>query len=129
MFNYYSLHGRKDIWGEDANGFRLERWKARKWTDWTYTPFSGDPRKCVERKFLLVLMHQPTTQLEKVANDTYFRSNVPLRRSGMIPPGWCRGLDRAGNLDTNPTVWNKLAIVSSPGNGLGAKFREALVGG
>jgi hypothetical protein len=35
--------------------------------------------------------------------------------------------DRVENLDTNPTVWNKLAVVSSPGNGPSVKFHEALV--
>lgn len=119
MFNHYSLHARKDIWGEGGNGFRLERWQVKKCKDWTYTPFSGGSRKCVQNKFLLVLMHQPTTQLGKVDNDTYFQSNLPLMRSGMLPPSWCRGLDRVENLNTNPTVWNKLAIVSSPGNDLG----------
>ena len=56
MFIPYSLHRRKDIWGEDANEFRPERWEGKRWTDWTYTPLSGGPRKCIGRKFFFPLV-------------------------------------------------------------------------
>lgn len=43
-------HRRKDIWGEDAEEFRPERWHERKY-GWEFLPFNGGPRICLGRKF------------------------------------------------------------------------------
>lgn len=40
------MHRRKDLWGEDAEVFRPERWEARK-PGWDYLPFNGGPRICI----------------------------------------------------------------------------------
>ncbi|KAI1453327.1 cytochrome P450 [Annulohypoxylon moriforme] len=42
----YYTHRRKDLWGEDANEYRPERWSGRR-KGWDYTPFSGGPQICV----------------------------------------------------------------------------------
>ncbi|KAK0629352.1 cytochrome P450 [Bombardia bombarda] len=42
----YLTHRRKDIWGEDADEFRPERWEGRR-RGWEFTPFSGGPQICV----------------------------------------------------------------------------------
>jgi cytochrome P450 len=50
LFCVYAMHRRKDIWGEDVNEFKPERWEGRK-IDWSYIPFSGGPRICLGREF------------------------------------------------------------------------------
>lgn len=42
----YLTHRRKDIWGDDADEYRPERWDGRR-RGWEYTPFSGGPQICV----------------------------------------------------------------------------------
>ncbi|KAL8911653.1 MAG: hypothetical protein Q9171_003213 [Xanthocarpia ochracea] len=42
----YALHRRKDLFGEDADIFRPERWETLRPTQWSYMPFSGGPRVC-----------------------------------------------------------------------------------
>ncbi|KAI0011489.1 cytochrome P450 [Xylariaceae sp. FL0662B] len=42
----YYTHRRKDLWGDDANEFRPERWRGRI-RGWDFTPFSGGPQICV----------------------------------------------------------------------------------
>ncbi|XXG95507.1 hypothetical protein Hte_001771 [Hypoxylon texense] len=42
----YYTHRRKDLWGEDADEFRPERWRGRR-KGWDFTPFSGGPQVCV----------------------------------------------------------------------------------
>lgn len=54
VFCVYGMHRRKDIWGEDADEFRPERWEGLK-MDWSYLPFSGGPRICLGRKYLSLL--------------------------------------------------------------------------
>jgi cytochrome P450 len=60
VFNIYALHRRTDIYGEDANEFKPERWLDegdRKGIrpGWAYLPFNGGPRICIGRKFVLLL--------------------------------------------------------------------------
>ena len=45
-------HRRKDIWGEDANEFRPERWEGQR-RNWSYTPFSGGPQICVGQGYTM----------------------------------------------------------------------------
>jgi cytochrome P450 len=47
----YAMQHRPDIWGEDAEDFRPERWEGRK-PGWEWIPFGGGPRKCLGRKFI-----------------------------------------------------------------------------
>ena len=46
---FYPMHRRKDIFGDDADEFRPERWATLK-PGWGFTPFGGGPRICIGRK-------------------------------------------------------------------------------
>ena len=46
---FYPMHRRKDIFGEDADNFRPERWATLK-PGWGFVPFGGGPRICIGRK-------------------------------------------------------------------------------
>ena len=39
------MHRRKDLWGEDADDFKPERFQGKR-PGWEYLPFNGGPRKC-----------------------------------------------------------------------------------
>ncbi|KAI4088188.1 MAG: hypothetical protein L6R37_008232 [Teloschistes peruensis] len=43
MFHTFALHKLQDLWGEDADDLRPERWQDEKAT-WKFLPFGGDPR-------------------------------------------------------------------------------------
>ena len=54
-WSVYSMHRRRDLYGDDADDFRPERW-----TDdgglkpgWEYLPFNGGPRICIGQQFAL----------------------------------------------------------------------------
>jgi cytochrome P450 len=49
-----AMHRRKDLWGDDANEFRPDRWIERR-PKWDYLPFSGGPRICLGQQQALVL--------------------------------------------------------------------------
>lgn len=54
----YTMHRRKDFFGEDAEIFRPERWLDENGQKglrpgWEYLPFNGGPRICLGRKCLL----------------------------------------------------------------------------
>ena len=53
-FDIYTMHRRKDLYGEDADVFKPERWldsedKKGLRPGWAYLPFNGGPRNCIGR--------------------------------------------------------------------------------
>lgn len=63
-WSLYVMHRRKDIYGEDAEEFRPERWldgeegKGLR-VGWEYLPFNGGPRICIGRECALFLEKFP----------------------------------------------------------------------
>lgn len=49
-YSVHVMHHRKDLWGEDADEFKPERWIGRK-VGWEYLPFNGGPRICLGRTY------------------------------------------------------------------------------
>ena len=54
--NVWSLHHDKDIWGEDADQFRPQRWDDKRPTTWEFVPFYGGPRVCPAQEQVLTQM-------------------------------------------------------------------------
>ena len=52
MYNVRIMQRRRDIWGQDAEEFRPERWQGLK-AGWEYLPFNGGPRICLGQQFAL----------------------------------------------------------------------------
>lgn len=44
--SFYALHRRRDVFGDDADKFRPERWEGLRPPHWAYMPFGGGPRVC-----------------------------------------------------------------------------------
>ncbi|TWU72695.1 hypothetical protein ED733_003751 [Metarhizium rileyi] len=51
-YSVFIMHRRKDLWGEDCDAFKPERWESRK-PGWDYLPFNGGPRICIGQQFAL----------------------------------------------------------------------------
>lgn len=71
-FIVYAMHRRRDLFGEDADEFRPERWEQRI-PAWQFLPFNGGPRIClgqqfaiVEASYVLVKMAQHFDKIEPV---------------------------------------------------------------
>lgn len=58
-WSLWTMHRRKDLYGEDAEEFRPERWldngkeKGLR-VGWEYLPFNGGPRICIGQQFALM---------------------------------------------------------------------------
>lgn len=65
----YAMHRRKDIYGEDAEEFRPERWEdgALNNIGWAYLPFNGGPRLCLGREYNLNLL--PSVRATIIGTD------------------------------------------------------------
>ena len=53
-YSVFSLHRRKDVYGEDAEDFIPERWENLKPSPWDYLPFNGGPRICLGQQYALI---------------------------------------------------------------------------
>jgi cytochrome P450 len=54
VWHMYSMQRREDLFGEDADKFRPERWLEPGFRPgWAYIPFSGGPRVCIGQNFAL----------------------------------------------------------------------------
>jgi cytochrome P450 len=56
-FSPYHMHRDKDLYGDDANEFRPERWEGSELKNigWGYMPFHGGPRICLGSKHFFFL--------------------------------------------------------------------------
>ncbi|KAK6538603.1 Protein kinase alk2 [Orbilia ellipsospora] len=82
-YSVYAMHRRADIYGDDANWFRPERWESRPKTDafgWEYLPFNGGPRICLGQQFALteagytvVRMFQEYKRFESEEMDPFIK--------------------------------------------------------
>ena len=54
----YSMQHREDLWGDDVDEFKPERWQERKF-GWDFIPFGGGARQCLGRKFSPTLLDFP----------------------------------------------------------------------
>ncbi|KAH6654776.1 cytochrome P450 [Truncatella angustata] len=61
-YQIWTVHRRKDIYGEDAEEFRPERWETLK-PGHEYLPFNGGPRICIGQNFALTQMAMATFRL------------------------------------------------------------------
>lgn len=84
VYSVHVMHRRKDLWGEDADEFKPDRWANRK-AGWEYIPFNGGPRICIGQQFALTeagyviaRMLQRFDQLEDVNPDQEPRWNLTL---------------------------------------------------
>jgi cytochrome P450 len=52
--SYYSMHRNPQIWGEDANEFRPERFQNSAHPQHAYSPFGGGSRTCLGKNFSIL---------------------------------------------------------------------------
>lgn len=52
LWSTYSMHRRRDLYGDDADEYKPERWEKLR-VGWEYLPFNGGPRICIGQQFAL----------------------------------------------------------------------------
>jgi cytochrome P450 len=87
-YNVHIMHRRKDIWGDDADQFRPERWIGRR-PGWEYLPFNGGPRICLGQQFALT-------------------------EAGYVVVRMLQRFDKVENMDPSKVVKHKYTSTTSP---------------
>jgi cytochrome P450 len=99
IYSVHAMHHRKDIWGDDADEFKPERWQGMKHT-WNYLPFNGGPRICLGQQFALTEVSYVAVRL--------------LQR-----------FDQIENMETDPIVRHDLTLINCSANGVKVRLHEA----
>ncbi|KAK4553414.1 hypothetical protein LTR86_009471 [Recurvomyces mirabilis] len=101
-YSIHVMHRRKDLWGEDAEEFKPERFVGRR-SGWEYLPFNGGPRICIGQQFALTEASYVVVRL--------------LQRFDAIKPG-------VNEIEDGPLT-SFLTLTSSPGKKVTLKLHEA----
>ncbi|KAF6834540.1 cytochrome p450 52e1 [Colletotrichum plurivorum] len=76
-WSVFCMQRRKDIYGEDADEFRPERWEDRR-PGWEYLPFSGGPRICIGQQFALTQMSYFVVRIFQTFKSIQPRDDRPM---------------------------------------------------
>jgi cytochrome P450 len=98
-YSVHVMHHRKDIWGDDAEEFKPERWESKK-VGWEFLPFNGGPRICIGQQFALTESSYVTVRL--------------LQR-----------FDKMESLETDPIVKHNLTLTNCSANGVKVRAHAA----
>ena len=106
----YSMHRRPDLWGEDADGFRPERWEGLA-PGFKYLPFNAGPRICIgmltpssELRLVLICARRPAVGTDR--GCIHPGSPLPnLQRHRGIAGTRGRALDRVIEFDMLGLGW------------------------
>ncbi|KAH6721361.1 cytochrome P450 [Leptodontidium sp. MPI-SDFR-AT-0119] len=98
-YSVHAMHHRKDLWGEDVEEFKPERWQNRR-PGWDFLPFNGGPRICIGQQFALTESSYVTVRL--------------LQR-----------FDKLENLETDPITRHNLSLTNCSGNGVKVRVHAA----
>lgn len=80
--NIYAMHRRADIYGEDVEEFRPERWESgHLQPGWAYLPFNGGPRICVGQQYALTEVGYVTIRLAQEFEILESRDPGPWQES------------------------------------------------
>ncbi|KAL8900648.1 MAG: hypothetical protein Q9207_005594 [Kuettlingeria erythrocarpa] len=61
-WHLYTIQRRRDLYGDDADEFKPERWETLR-PNWEYLPFNGGPRICLGQQFALTEASYTTIRL------------------------------------------------------------------
>ncbi|KAL9584718.1 MAG: hypothetical protein Q9212_001950 [Teloschistes hypoglaucus] len=91
----YATHRRKDLFGEDAEEFKPERWldegdKKGLRVGWDYLPFNGGPRICIGQQFALTEASYITVRLMQEFDRIESRDAEPWQEKLTLT---CTGLN------------------------------------
>ncbi|KAL4941782.1 hypothetical protein BDV06DRAFT_235809 [Aspergillus oleicola] len=75
-WNTWSMHRRKDYFGDDADEFVPERWDGMR-PGWEYLPFNGGPRRCLGEEYALIEASYTTIRMAQHFSSIEARDDRP----------------------------------------------------
>ena len=124
----YAMHRRKDLYGDDAEEFRPERWddknlplyRDKTTAAWGFLPFNGGPRVCLGQEFGLT---EASYAVVRILQRFPVIKAAPVARSQ--EQSWLGySSHKAEGIEKFSRERQKMTLVMSAGDGLPAIFEE-----
>ncbi|KAG8726610.1 hypothetical protein FRC12_023236 [Ceratobasidium sp. 428] len=115
-FSPLHIHRRKDLWGDDAEEFKPERWllenptKVHVANPFAFIPFNGGPRMCLGQNLAYLLASQTIARMVR----RYTWTLSPAHQPAMVPDKWKGEPGRKGV----EQCWPKAALTLYSDRGL-----------
>ena len=124
----YAMQHRADIWGNDVEEFRPERWEGRK-VGWEFVPFGGGPRVCPGRKLALTFPFRYSTsspfRLLSFANSRLRIEQFGLTETSYVVARLLQRFDGLENMEGPGRIRLHHAIENRSGSGVLVRLHEA----
>lgn len=120
----YVMFRRHDIWGDDGDEFRPERWEGRKIGP-EFVPFSAGPRICIGRKFSWEPFHRTDWRHMK-ANLTSTVEQLALNECAFVLVRLFQLFDKIEHSGADHPIETKLSIGVAVKDGVKLRFHRAI---
>lgn len=116
--NVFNLHHREDIWGQDVNEFKPERWDQFD-RGWEFLPFGGGPRACIGRTYSTIIGSQDLTDLKVLPGD------FALNEASLVVVRLLQRFDDVKLMDNTGRILYDAAVINKCGNGVHVRLHHA----
>ena len=116
--NVFNLHHREDIWGQDVNEFKPERWDQFD-RGWEFLPFGGGPRACIGRTYPTIIGSQDLTDLKVLPGD------FALNEASLVVVRLLQHFDDVKLMDNTGRILYDAAVINKCGNGVHVRLHHA----
>ena len=123
-YSVHVMHHLKELWGEDADEFKPERWIGRK-PGWEYLPFNGGPRICLGRKSSYHHEREMVRMVVKVDMLMILKEQFSLTEASYVIVRMLQRFEAIENCETETVVKHNLTLTSCSGTGVKVRLREA----
>ncbi|KAL8734763.1 MAG: hypothetical protein Q9181_003070 [Wetmoreana brouardii] len=116
--NLFALHHRKDLYGDDVEEFKPERWEVRE-RSWDMSAFGGGPRACIGREY------RPRKRV--VILNLIWAEQFALVQTSYVLARIVQRYDKMEKVDSSRDLKYDMKIVNRPASGAQLTFAFALL--
>ncbi|KAL8691098.1 MAG: hypothetical protein Q9218_003608 [Villophora microphyllina] len=120
--SFFALHHRSDLYGDDVEEFKPERWENRE-KGWEMIAFGGGPRACVGRR------RSEYPPPSRVQADNSVPEQFALNEASFAIARIVQRYDKIENLDPCKEIKYDMRFTNRPGTGVQVRFHEAKASG
>lgn len=118
-YSAYVLQRREELWGDDSDEFRPQRWEGRKTISWDFLGFSLGPRICLGREYFLAINARGPVKLTSITEQ------YAMNEGSYLLARFLQRFDAFSVPDITAPLVKKLSTNLIPGDGVKISLHRA----